>query len=75
MTSTLREVWVVRQKRDVIGSRGYGVASVLDVQILSFLLKKFGFAPLPDIMLSQSLIYYSQEIFLLNLTSDSEVIL
>ena len=38
-----------------------------------FLLKKIGFAPWPDIMLSQT-IYYWPEIFLLTLASDSEVI-
>ena len=53
---------------------GGGLASVLDVQSL-FLLKKIGFAEWQDIMLSQTLIYYWQEIFLLTLTSNSEVIL
>ena len=40
-----------------------------------FLLQNIGFARWPDIILSQTLIYYWQEIFLLALTSDSEVIL
>ena len=53
---------------------GGGLVSVLDVQALFFLLKKTRFAPWPDIM-SQTLIYYWQEIFHLTLTSDSEVIL
>ena len=57
MTSTLRE--------GVIGRRGWGLASVLDVIFFYFLLKKIGFAPWPDIMLNQTLIYYWQEIFLL----------
>ena len=43
-TSTLEEVGV-KQKLDVIGRRGVGVVSVLDVQFLFFLLKKIGFAP------------------------------
>ena len=37
MTSTLRE--------GVIGRRGWGLASVLDVIFFNFLLKKIGFAP------------------------------
>ena len=57
------------------GRMGVGVASVLDVQSLFFLLKKIEFAPWLDIMLSQTLIYYWQEIFLLTLVSDSEAIL
>ena len=40
-----------------------------------FLLQNIGFARWPDIILSQTLIYYWQEIFVLALTSDSEVIL
>ena len=51
------------------------LASVLDVQPLFFLLTKIGLAAWPGIMLSQTLIYYLQEIFLLILTSDSEAIL
>ena len=39
------------------------VASVLEVQYLFFSLKKIGFAPWPDIMLSQTLIYYWQELW------------
>ena len=41
---------------DVGGS--WGLASVLDTLSLFFLLKKIGFAPWPDIMLSQTLIYF-----------------
>ena len=58
--------------------RTYGAGgweSVLDVQFLFFLLKKIGFAPWLSIMLSQTLIYYWQEIFTFTLTSDSEAIL
>ena len=51
---------------------GGGLTSVLDVQSLFFLLKKIEFALWPDIMLSQILIYYWQEISLFTLTSDSE---
>ena len=51
---------------------GGGLASVLDVQSLFFLLKKIGFAPWPDMML---IIYYWPEIFFLTLTSDSEAII
>ena len=40
------------QKWDVIGHRGWGLTSVLAVQSL---LKKIGFAPWPDIILSQTL--------------------
>ena len=78
MISTLRKGrWGARQKWDwdVIGCSGWGLASVLDVQSLFFLLKKIGFAPWSDIILSQTLIYYWQEIFLLTLTSDSKAIL
>ena len=49
-----------------------GLAIVLDVQSWFFLLKKIGFAPWPDTMLNQKLMYYWQEIFLLTLTSDTE---
>ena len=70
MTSTLRGRGVVRQKWDVIGRRGW-VANVLDVQSLLFLLlKKIGFAPWPDIMLTETLLYYWQETFLLTLPID-----
>ena len=63
-------------KNEIISDvRGRGVASVLDVQSLFFLLKKIGFAPWTDIMLSQTLIYHWPEIFLLTLVSDSEAIL
>ena len=44
MTSILRG-WGVRQKRDVIGCRGWGLASVLDVQSFFVILKKIGFMP------------------------------
>ena len=66
---------------DVHFEEGWGLASVLDVLvnlyfILFFLLlKKIGFAPWADIMLSQTLIYHWQEIFVLTLTLDSEAIL
>ena len=53
---------------------GRGVASVLNVRYLFFLLQKIGLAPWPDIMLSQA-IYYWEEIFLLTLALDSEAIL
>ena len=43
---------------DVKGSEGVGVASVLDGHSLIFLLKKIVFVLWPDIMLSQTLIYY-----------------
>ena len=39
--------------------------------VVFFLLKKNGFVPRPGIMLSQTLIYYGQEIFLLTLMSNS----
>ena len=57
------------------GGGGGGLVSVVDVKSLFFLLKKTGFVPWPDTMLSQTLIYHWQEIFHLTLTSDSEVIL
>ena len=38
-----------------------GLASVLDFQSLSFLLKKIGFALWPDIMLNQTIYYHSSE--------------
>ena len=59
---------------DVTGRRGVGVASVLDAQSLFFLLKKIRFAPWPDIMLSQTLMFYWKAIFLLTLVSNSEAI-
>ena len=43
---------------NVKGSEGVGVASVLDGHSLIFLLKKIVFVLWPDIMLSQTLIYY-----------------
>ena len=43
--------------------------------VFIFLLKKIGFAPLPDIVLSQTLMCYWQEIFLLTLVSDNDAIL
>ena len=57
---------------DVGGGRGFSECT--GRLILIFLSKKIGFALWPDIMLSQILIYYWQEIFLLTLTSDSEAI-
>ena len=66
---------LVRQKWDAIGCRGWGVAIVLDVQSLLFSLKKIEFPPWPDLILSQTLIYYWQRIFLLTLVSDSKAIL
>ena len=59
----------VEQKWDVIERRRVMVVSVLNVQSLFFLLKKIGFAPWSDIMQSQTLIFYWQEIFLLTLVS------
>ena len=49
----------------LLDERRWGLASILDVQSLFFLLRKNGFAPWPGIMLSQTLIDYWQEIFLL----------
>ena len=51
----------IRQKWDVIGRRacgGRGVSECSGPPIFIFLLKKIGSAPWPDIMLSQTLIYY-----------------
>ena len=45
--------------------RDGGLAIILDVQSFCFLLRKVWFSLWPDIMLSQTLIYYWQEIFLL----------
>ena len=47
---------------------GWGLACVLDVQSLSFLLMKIGFAPWPDIMMSQTLCIIDK-----NLPFDSDV--
>ena len=76
MTSTLRESGRVRQKWDVIGWRreGEGVSECFEQPIFAFFNKKTGFAPWPDIKLSQT-IYYWLEVFLLTLTSDSESII
>ena len=52
-----------------------GVRECFRCPILIFILKKIGFVPWPSIMLSQTLIYYWQEIFTFTLTSDSEAIL
>ena len=68
-------VWGIRQWDVIERSRVGGLASVLDVQYLLIWLKKIGFAPRLDILLSQSLIDYWQEILLLTLTSNSEAIL
>ena len=51
-----------------------GVTSVLDVQSLFFLIKKIGFAPWPNIMLSQT-IFYWKEIFLFTLTSGNPLLI
>ena len=54
---------------------GWGVRECSGRPILFFLLlKKIGFAPWQSIMLSQTLIYYWQEIFNFTLISDSEAI-
>ena len=63
----------VRDKNEMLSDvGGGGLAILLDVQSLFFLLKKIRFAPWSDIML---IIYYCQEIFLLILTPGSEDIL
>ena len=69
--------WDKNEMLSNAGGKGRGgeLESVMDVQSLFFLLKKIGFAPWLDIRLSQTLIYYWQEIFLLTLTLGSEVIL
>ena len=77
MTSTLS--WGgsrgVRQKWDVIRRRGWGLASVLDVQFLFFLLlKKIGCAPWPGTKVpchhaSEQLMHYS---LARNLSFDSD---
>ena len=66
-----------RQNWDVIGRMGVGgVRECFRCPILIFILKKIGFVPWPSIMLSQTLIYYWQEIFFtFTLTLDSEAIL
>ena len=48
---------------------GRGLASVLDVQSLFFILKRIGFATQPDIMLSQTIIILLTK----NLRFDSDV--
>ena len=49
----------VRQKWDVIGRRGWRVSACFGHSIfIYFLLKNIGFAPWPNIKLSQTLIYY-----------------
>ena len=53
---------------------GWGFSECSGRPIFVFLLKKIGFVPWPDIVLSEILINYWQEIFLLTLTSDSEAI-
>ena len=67
------KVWYIYDAQwDNIGRRmvggGGGIATVLDVQ-------SYGFAPWQDIVLSQTLIYYWREIFLLTLILDSGAIL
>ena len=74
MTSTLREGVCVYVCVCDVGDGG-GKAYSLDVQSLFLLLKKIEFAPWPALMLSQTLICYWQEIFLLTHVSDSEAIL
>ena len=51
-----------------------GVSKCSERPVFAFLLKKIGYVPWPDIMLSQTLIHYWQKIFLLILTSDSDAI-
>ena len=62
MTSTFR---VVRQKWDAIGRSGVVGNECPGLLILFLLLRKTGFAPWLDIMLSQTLIYYWEKISLL----------
>ena len=52
---------------------GGGVASVMDVQSLSFLLVKIEFVPLPDIMLSQTLTQLVNILQTRNLPFDSDI--
>ena len=84
MTSTLRGVkqgvgWWSKQENmrwyrtNGVGGGG-GLANILP-NIYFFLLKKIGFVLWPDIVLSQKLTHYWQEIFLLTLTLDSDTIL
>ena len=76
MTFTLKRVGYERKNEVLLDVGRLGRSSECSgCQIFTFLLKKLGFAPWPGIMLSQTLIYYWQEIFLLNLMSDSEAIL
>ena len=60
---------------DVLQTRGGGLASVVEVQSLFSLLKKVRFPPWQHIMLSQTIYYYWQEIFLFTLTFENEAIL
>ena len=64
MTSTLRGGWEgVRQKWDVIGCKEVeGWRVFLTSNLYFFLLKKIGFAPWPDIMLSQTLILLTKNL-------------
>ena len=59
------------QGRAVGGGRG--VASVMDVQSLSFLLVKIEFVPSPDIMLSQTLTQLVNILQTRNLPFDSDI--
>ena len=71
MTSTLRGAGGgrVNKKCDVIGrGGGGGVSECYGRPILTFLLKKIGFAPCSEIMLSQTLILLTR-----NLLFDSDV--
>ena len=52
---------------------GRGVASVMDVQSLSFLLVKIEFVPSPDIMLSQTLTQLVNILQTRNLPFDSDI--
>ena len=66
----------VQQKWDDIRHRGWGVSEFSGYPIfIYFLLKEIIFAPWPGIIMSQTLMYYWQKIFLLTLTTDSETIL
>ena len=79
MTSTLREVGfgvrVKAKNKMLLDIEKWGVSKCSGRPIVTFLLKKIGFALWPEIMLSQKLIYYWQEIFFLTLALDSEAIL
>ena len=71
MTSTLTEWGLGWGEGGGIGVSEYSGSAIF----IFFLFKKIGFAPWPDIILNQKLIYHWHEIFLLTLPSDSEAIL